>query len=145
MFALSTISVLSLALMTGNELCVAAFLEPVLRALPDARQVSIVPVFAGRFGRFMPPWYAITLLLTGALAFLRLRHGGPFWNGAAVSLLLQLLVLAVTLTMLVPRNNRLAKMTSAYPSWKTDAKQWDSLHRLRVALLMLATVVLAVA
>ncbi len=34
-------------------------------------------------------------------------------------------------------------MKSAYPSWKTDAKQWDNLHRIRVVTLLLATVVLA--
>ncbi len=109
MFALGTITLLSLALMSGNELCVAVFVEPVLRALPEAQQVSTVPRFAGRLGTFMPPWYAITLLLTGTFAFLRLRHGDLSWNGATASLLLQLLVLAVTLTMLVPRNTRLAK------------------------------------
>ena len=143
MFALSTTTLLSLALMTGNELCVAVFVEPVLRALPDAQQVSTVPLFAGRLGRFMPPWYATTLLMTGALTFVRFRHNRFPWNGAAVSLILQLLVLIVTLATLVPRNARLARMKAAYPTWLQDARQWDRLHQARVVLLLAASIALA--
>ena len=144
MFALSTLTLLSLALMTGNEFCVAAFVEPALRALPEEQQVPAVPGFAARLGKVMPFWYAFTLLLTAWLAFSRYRHGVALWNGATIALLLQLLVLTVTLTMLVPRNTRLAQMTSAYPSWLRDARQWDTLHQIRVALLLAACLAIAI-
>ena len=145
MAILNIVTLLSLALLTGNEFCVAFFIEPLLRAMPDSQQIGLVPGFAGRLGKFMPPWYAITLLLTAALAVMRYRAGAGIASGAGLSLALQLVVLATTLTLLVPRNTRLAKMHAAYPSWKDDASQWDRLHQVRVALLLLATITLAFA
>ena len=145
MAALGVITLLSLAIMTGNEFCVAAFVEPTLRSLPEAEQVRAVPKFASTLGRFMPPWYAVTLLLTLALAVMRYRHGSGLLTGPTVSVVLQLIVLAITLTLLVPRNTRLARMTAAYPTWRADAQQWDRLHQGRVALLLIATVALTVA
>lgn len=145
MLVLNLTALLCLALLTGNEFCVAAFVEPTLRSLPDAEQMRTVPRFAGILGKFMPPWYAATLLLTLAATVARSRHGAGWVNGAAVSFVLQLIVLAITLAFLVPRNSRLARMTTPYPRWQADAHQWDQLHRLRVALLLLATIALAVA
>ena len=61
---LHSLAVLCLVLLTGNEICVAAFVEPVLRGLPEGIQVQAVPGIAGRLGRVMPFWYALSLLLT---------------------------------------------------------------------------------
>lgn len=138
MHAVHQLTFLSLALMTGSEFCVAAFVEPVLRSLPEDVQIASVPRFASRLGRQMPPWYALNLILTAALATGSLRSGLPS-RAVWVCLAAQLVVLAITLVLLVPRNNRLAKMSSPYPEWKLEATQWDSLHRLRVALLLLAS------
>ena len=86
MALLGTITVLSLAFLTGNELCVGVFVEPTLRSLPDAQQVAIAPAFAARLGKFMPPWYALTLLRTAVTGFMRDRQGAGGLNGAGVSL-----------------------------------------------------------
>ena len=49
-----------------------------------------------------------------------------------------------TITMLVPINNRIAKMDPAnpYDCWLQDRCRWDQLHQLRVALLIMAFVLL---
>ena len=123
-----------LATMAGNEFCVAAFVEPVLRRLPEQQQRPAVPSVAKVLGRAMPFWYAASLLLTG----------GDWWlsrtGAAAVAVSLQVVVLG-TLTLLVPINNRLA--AGALPDgWLADARRWDAMHRVRVALLLIAAAAL---
>ena len=143
MVLLGTLTLLTLALLAGNELCVAVFLEPILRSLPDSDQVRLVPRFARRLGKAMPPWYALALLLTAATVWLQHSRTGIWYSGAFIALVLQLIVLAITLAFLVPRNSRLARMTTAYATWQSDAHQWDSAHWLRVVLLVAATVAFA--
>ncbi len=143
MHGLTVATLLLLALLTGNEFCVAAFVEPVLRSSSERHQVTTAPAFAQRLGKWMPGWYAATLLLTAFVTAVQVRSTHSWITGAALSLLIQLAVLVVTLTLLVPRNNRLAAMVEPYPAWQDDARQWDSLHRLRVMLLFVATVLFA--
>jgi uncharacterized membrane protein len=49
-----------------------------------------------------------------------------------------------TITMLVPINNRIAKMDPEHPydCWLQDRSRWDQLHQMRVALLIMAFVLL---
>jgi hypothetical protein len=49
-----------------------------------------------------------------------------------------------TITMLVPINNRIANMDPErpYDCWLRDRSRWDQLHQLRVALLIMAFVLL---
>jgi hypothetical protein len=46
--------------------------------------------------------------------------------------------------MLVPINNRIAKIDSDHPyaGWLEDRARWDGLHRARVALLIVAVLLL---
>ena len=109
----------------GHEFCVAAFVEPVLRRLPVAKSL----------GTAMPFWYAASLLLTL----------GDWWllrtNAVATAAVLQLLVLVGTLMLLVPINNRLAS-GALQGGWLADARRWDRLHRVRVAMLLIAAAAL---
>ena len=130
-------AVFCLTAMAGNELCVAAFVEPVLRRLPDAEQRPAVPPIASTLGRAMPFWYALSLLLTAADWWLS-RTGA-----VAIALGLQVVVLVATLTLLVPINNRLAA-GNLQDGWLADARHWDTLHRMRVALLLLAAAALLI-
>ena len=124
-----------LATMAGNEFCVAAFVEPVLRRLPEQQQRPAVPPVAKVLGGAMPIWYATSLLLTC----------GDWWlsrtGAAAVAVSLQVVVLIGTLTLLVPINNRLAAGALS-DGWLADARQWDAMHRVRVALLLIAAAAL---
>jgi uncharacterized membrane protein len=49
-----------------------------------------------------------------------------------------------TITMLVPINNRIAKMNPDHPydCWLQDRSRWDLLHQVRVALLIMAFILL---
>ncbi len=133
----------ALAVMTGNEVCVAAFVQPILRQQNEATQVLLAPRVAGRLGRVMPFWYAAALLLSAGDWWL--HRGGPASTLIAAAVLLQFIILAMTLGLLVPRNNRLARMTTAYDGWKNDAASWDRLHQIRVVLLVLAAILLIAA
>ncbi len=118
--------------MTGSELCVAAFVEPVLRSSDEALQRVLAPRFAALLGRVMPFWYATSLLLTGADWWLSRRAG------AGYSALLQVLIVMGTIAVLVPVNDRIAK-AQMEPGWMKDAQKWDRLHVARVVLLAVAS------
>ena len=122
----------SLLTMTGNEVCVAVFVEPVLRGADDAVQRVLAPRTAAVLGKWMPLWYAVSLLLTIADWWLARN------SLVAASLGVQVVILTGTLTLLVPINNRLAR-GALRPGWLSDARQWDRYHQLRVVLLLAAS------
>src|SRR5271157_2997391 len=62
---LDVVAILAAGLMTGNELTVAVFLHPTLTRLPDAVHAPAARAFARLFGRVMPFWYALVLVLSG--------------------------------------------------------------------------------
>jgi Domain of unknown function (DUF1772) len=94
-------------------------------------------------GAVMPFWYAATLMLL-AVAAVRAGGGSRTWLcGIAAGLMAALVLL--TVTMLVPINNRIAKRPATYELSRELAARWDRLHRLRVAVLVLLFAVLAVA
>lgn len=128
--------------MVGVEFCVAAFVEPALRKLPEPIQIAAAPDFAKRLGTFMPFWYATSLLLALADLWVTHRDLGLWspWIGGAAGVIA--FVIAVTILALVPINNRLARMRAAYPDWQKDAARWDGLHRARVFFLFVALVLL---
>jgi hypothetical protein len=140
---LHIVSLLCLAVMTGNEVCVGAFLEPVLRQLPDPAQIAAIPGIAARLGRWMPFWYAASLLLTSSDCIHTRMQTGVWPADQVASSILQVVILIMTLSLLVPINNRLAKMTGSYEGWSSDARRWDTLHQVRIALLLGATLALA--
>jgi len=134
-----------LALMTGNEICVAAFVEPTLRTLRERVQVEAVPGFTAALGRFMPFWYALSLVLAAVDAWLHWKSRAEGTAPVLAAFLLQIAILAITISMLVPINNRLSRMREAYPGWLGDARRWDALHRIRVVLLVIAVALMAAA
>ena len=131
-------AVLSLLPMAGNELCVAAFVEPVVRATDESVQGLISPRFAALLGRVMPFWYAASLLLTSVDWWLTRSRM------VAASGLLQVAILVLSIGFLVPINNRIAT-AQLQPGWSAEARRWDSLHTGRVLLLLVAAVLLVFA
>jgi hypothetical protein len=93
----------------------------------------------------VPLWYGLALvLLLGAGFEHRPISSGPglFLASAAV---LWAAIILFTVTMLVPINNRIAGMNPKQPheGWLRDRARWDQLHRIRVALLIVALLLLA--
>ena len=128
--------------MTGNELCVAVFVNPVLRRLPEPQQTPFLRQAAGYLGALMPFWYATSFVLTAVTAYM-FHHGncaGP--NLAAWSALLQAAIILMTVIFLVPINNRLSKLTEDETGWTSAAVRWDHLHQVRVGLLLAALILL---
>jgi hypothetical protein len=130
------------ALLIGNELSVAVFFHPLLTKLPDAVHAATAKALARLFGRVMPFWYALALILTATEALLHrplLQAPGSYF---LISAALWALSILYTVAGPVPINNRIA----AWPldrlpaNWRQDRARWDQLHRLRVALLLVALV-----
>jgi uncharacterized membrane protein len=126
--------------MVGNELAVSAFFNPAVWKLESTPQAQGLSILAGSLGRVMPVWYGVCLALLGLESFLH-RH-----QAALVPLLTAAViwvgVIVFTVSVLVPMNNRIASLNTAAPApgWKEDHKKWDSLHRVRILLLLAALV-----
>ena len=140
MRVLDIIAILSIGLMIGVEFTVSAFINPTVRKLDDEPQARTLSLFAAQLGFVMPFWYALGLLLLIAETILR-RHTAAFTPLAAAASLWTFVIL-FTLAVLVPINNRIARLqTAALPAdWQQAHRRWDNLHRLRIALLVLAFV-----
>lgn len=134
----------------GVEFGVAAFTNPILRRLPDAAYRQARGNGAGILGTVMPFWYAgATVLLIATAAW----SPGPLLISAVV---LMGLVMLLSVTTLVPINNRVAAGFgddgSGDGQGGADAehlheltRRWDRLHWLRVGLLGAAFVCLVLA
>jgi uncharacterized membrane protein len=131
-------------IMAGNEFAVAAFVHPQLRKLSNTAHAQTAALLAGALGKMMPLWYGLALALILGAAFehrpvssgpgLFILLAGVFWGATIV----------FTVTMLVPINNRIAKMNPEHPydCWLQDRCRWDQLHQVRVALLIMAFLLL---
>jgi uncharacterized membrane protein len=102
------------------------------------------PPLATVLGRVMPAWYglALALLIGAALENRPISHGRGLLIGFAAALWTATIVF--TVTMLVPINNRIAKIDSEHPydAWLSDRDRWDFLHRIRVAALVMSIALL---
>jgi uncharacterized membrane protein len=131
-------------LMAGNEFAVAAFVHPQLHKLGHSTHTQAAASLAGVLGKAMPLWYGVALAFILGAAF---EHR-PLSSGPGLFLLLAAILWAATIvftiTMLVPINNRIAKMNPEHPydCWLQDRCRWDQLHQIRVALLIMAFVLL---
>lgn len=124
-------------------MAVAVFFNPLVDRLPDDAFRAIRVRASRVLGAVMPFWYAATLMLL-AVAAARAGGGSRTWLcGIAAGLMAA--VVRLTVTMLVPINNRIAKWPASGELSRELAARWDRLHRLRVAVLVLLFAVLAVA
>lgn len=146
LIAFQTFTLIVAGLMVGNELAVGAFVHPQLYRLDDKIHVASAQAFARIYGFVMPGWYALTLLLTIAFAFLLRQTGAPFILASA-SAVFWLISILLTVTRLVPINNRVSfwDLEDLPGDWKSLRSQWDRFHIIRVVILMSALVCLITA
>jgi uncharacterized membrane protein len=131
-------------IMAGNEFAVAAFVHPQLRRLSDSTHAQTAVPLAAVLGKAMPFWYGVAfVLILGAAFEHRPVSSGPGMLIASAGLLWAITIV-FTVTMLVPINNRIARMNpeQPYPTWQQDRCRWDRLHRVRVELLIIAVLLL---
>jgi uncharacterized membrane protein len=145
MHLLDTITITLAGLMVGNELAVSAFVNPAVWRLESGPQALGLSLLARSLGRVMPFWYSLCLTLFALEAFLH-RHQ-PALVPLLTATLIWVGVIVFTIAMLVPINNRIASLNTMAPTpgWKEDHKKWDSLHRVRILLLMVAFFILTYA
>lgn len=146
MIALIVLTLTVAGLLVGNELAVAIFVHPTLSRLPDHVHLAGAAALAHILGRAMPFWYALTIVLTSALALVDHRHEGHWSLPITLSAALWVLSIVYTITALVPINNRIKSWTedNRPSNWKVYRSKWDRLHRWRVLLLGVAFLCLTV-
>lgn len=123
--------------MVGVEIAVAAFTNPVFGRLPDDA-FRVARSDASRvLGKVMPFWYIATLMLLVACAVV--SGVDPLITAAAV---VMAVIVLITVTLMVPLNNRIGRWTDTGEVSREDATRWDRFHWLRVALLVVLFVLL---
>ena len=143
--SLAVITATVVGVMVGVEFAVAVFVNPMLLRLPAGPSLEARADGARVGGRVMPFWYFASLLLT---AWLAAAKWGGLAGGAAVAAASLLVVSAiVSITVLVPINNRSATWTADdHPAdWREQHRRWDRLHYVRVAIIVAAFVLTLVA
>ncbi|HUZ04102.1 MAG TPA: DUF1772 domain-containing protein [Acidobacteriaceae bacterium] len=142
MHFLDVCTIVCVGLMTGNELTVSLFINPVLWQLDDNAQVKALSLFARLLGKVMPVWYALCLIFMIAEAYLRRHESGRTLFLVAIAIWIAIIL--YTVAVLVPINNRIASLQpgSITAEWRTSHKKWDTLHRWRILFLITAMVCL---
>lgn len=132
-------------LMVGVEFAVAFVINPITLRLPLAGSIAARSEGARVLGRVMPFWYIGSLILTVALAVF--TWGAPSAGAALVAVALLVFSVVMSVTLLVPLNNRSATWTpDDHPAnWRELQQRWDRLHSVRVAIIVTAFVLIAVA
>ena len=124
--------------LVGVELGVAAFTNPLVSKLPDEAYLLFRTAGGRLLGALMPFWYIGTFVVLIAGAVLTrdvLAISAVALMGVAVLL---------SVTVLVPINNRTAAWRSTDDVDRDLAGRWDRLHWVRVGLLFAMFVVLAI-
>jgi uncharacterized membrane protein len=142
MHFLDVLTIIVTGLLIGNELAVSLFVNPVIWQLDESAQAKALSLFAHRLGRAMPFWYAASLILMIMEAWF--RRNQPNLTLILVAVGIWFAIILVTVTFLVPINNRVAglKPGSLPESWLQEHKKWDNLHRWRILSLVVAMICL---
>jgi len=130
--------------LTGSELAVAVFFHPCISRLEDAVHIRAAQPLAKVLGTVMSFWYPFTFLL--ALAVTLVAHTArstPWWLALASTALFAL-ISVYSLLLPVPINNLVARWQpeTVPANWRDLRRRWDLLHAIRVALLIIALILL---
>jgi hypothetical protein len=142
--AVEIVAIVVAAAMAGNEFAVAVFFHPRISRLVDAVHVRAAGTLASSLGAVMPFWYALSLLLSLAVAFLaHSTWDTPRWLALGSAALFAAASI-FSVVSLVPINNLIARLDpdSLPPNWRELRHRWDRLHAIRVGILFIATILL---
>jgi uncharacterized membrane protein len=136
---LDLFTILSLGLLTGNELAVSWFVNPAIWELNELPQAQALSLLARSLGKVMPIWYALCLVLLIVEAYV--RRNLPHVHLLYGAVILWIAAIVYTISTLVPINNRIARLdlTSLPAGWRQEHRRWDGLHRWRIGMLAIAT------
>jgi len=124
--------------LVGVEFSVSAFVNPAAWRLDPDAQLKMLSRFALVLGKVMPVWYPVCALLLGIQTWL-------YWHMPARAILLTVdaiwvLTSVASIFVLVPLNSRVVEGAA---DWQRIHRVWDRRHRVRVAALAAASVLLA--
>jgi hypothetical protein len=142
---LAVITVTVVGLMVGVEFAVAFVINPILLRLPAGASLTARADGGRMLGRAMPFWYIGSLILTTALT--AVTWGTTSAATALVGAALLALSVIMSIALLVPINNRSKTWTAeSHPDdWREQHRRWDRLHYGRIAIIVAAFVLVAVA
>jgi uncharacterized membrane protein len=142
---LAVITATVVGLMVGVEFAVAFVINPILLRLPASASLTARADGARMLGRAMPFWYIGSLILTAALA--AVAWGTPTSTTALVAASLLAVSVVMSVVLLVPINNLSATWTAeSHPDdWREQQQRWDRLHYGRVAIIVAAFTLVALA
>ncbi|SDO92988.1 Uncharacterized membrane protein [Klenkia soli] len=143
--ALAVLTCTVVGLMVGVEVAVALFVNPLLLRLPAGPSLQARADGGRVLGRLMPFWYIGSTALAAVLAAVGWGTASGVPALAAAVLLAGSVVLSVV--FLVPINDRSTSWTAEdHPvDWREQHHRWDRLHHVRVAVIVTAFVLVAVA
>lgn len=123
--------------LVGVEFSVSAFVNPAAWRLEPESQLKMLSRFALVLGKVMPVWYPVSALLLGIETWL-------YWHTAGSAFLLTadaiwVLISLASVFFLVPINSRVAEGAA---DWQRIHRTWDRRHRVRIAALAAAAVLL---
>lgn len=142
---LAVISATVVGIMVGVEFAVAVFVNPIMLRLPVGAAIEARADGGRILGRVMPFWYIASLILTIGLAVA--VRGAPATSAAAVGAGLLAASVVLSITVLVPINNRSSTWTADHhpADWREQSQRWDRLHYVRVAIIVAGFVLTLVA
>src|SRR5262252_2332229 len=142
---LAVITATVVGVMVGVEFAVAVFVNPLFLRLPAGPSLEARADGGRVLGRVMPFWYIGSLLITAWLA--AATWGGSAGDAAAAASALLAVSVVMSITLLVPINNRSATWTADHhpADWREQHQRWDRLHYARVAIIVAAFVLTLVA
>ena len=123
--------------LVGVEFSVSAFVNPATSRLEPESQLKMLSRFALVLGKVMPVWYPVSTLLLGIQIWLCWRM-----PGRAILLIadaIWVLISVASIFVLVPLASRVAEGAA---DWQRIHRIWDRRHRVRIAALAAAAVLL---
>ena len=145
LITLAVITATVTGVMVGVEFAVAVFVNPMLLRMPAGPSLEARADGARVGGRVMPFWYCGSLLLTIWLA--AVTWGGLAGGAAIAAAALLVASVVLSITLLVPINNRTATWTADnHPAdWREQDQRWYRWHYARVAVIAAAFVLVLIA
>jgi uncharacterized membrane protein len=126
--------------LVGVELAVSLVMNPIVWKLESFSQAVAIRILAARLGKVMPAWYLLTcfLLILSALH----QRGKPGAQLLLAATILWIMTIVFTILILVPVNIRLALINADTfaDGVKQEHIRWDSFHRVRIVVLVLAMI-----
>ena len=123
--------------LVGVEFSVSAFVNPAASRLEPESQLKMLSRSALVLGKVMPVWYSVSTLFLGIQTWL-------CWHSPGRAILLTadaiwVLISVASIFVLVPLASRVAEGAA---DWQRINRIWDRRHRVRIAALAIAAVLL---